>query len=166
LIYFLTKNTLKNNHYHHSFETRPGPTGRPRTRDWNRAELKKKREKKKPGVTWLTRRVDLARPGQDPVANPLTFVFFLFLFLLKRRRFDFFKKKKLTWPTWWPGQNPEPGPWTGPATGPGHILKYLFKNKHKCETACKRMKIQWRTWNSCVQMVSKSIIKTYILTRI
>jgi hypothetical protein len=49
--------------------------------------LKKKRRKEKPGVTRLTQRVDPARPGQDRVANPLTFVF-----LLKRRRFDFFKK--------------------------------------------------------------------------
>jgi hypothetical protein len=114
LIYFLIKNTLKNNHYHHIFETRPGPTGRPRTRGWNRTELKKKREKKKPGVTWLTRRVDLARPG----CKLVDFCFFFCFFLLKRRRFDFLKKK-LTRPTWWPGQNPEPGLWTGPATGPG-----------------------------------------------
>ena len=104
MIYFLIKNTLKNNHYHHIFETRPGPTGRPRTRGWNRAGLKKKREKKKPGVTWLTRRVDLARPGCKLVD--------FFFFLLKRRRFDFFIKKN------WPGQNLEPGLWTGPATGP------------------------------------------------
>jgi hypothetical protein len=34
-------------------------------------------------------RCDLARPGQDPVANLLTFFFF---FLLKRRRFDLKKK--------------------------------------------------------------------------
>jgi hypothetical protein len=45
--------------------------------------LKKKQGKKKPGVT--------QRLDQDPVANPLTFVFLLFL--LKRRRFDL---KKLT----------------------------------------------------------------------
>jgi hypothetical protein len=58
--------------------------------------LTKKQGKKKSGVTWLTRRVDPAdpaRPGQDPVTNPLTFVF-----LLKRRRFDFFFKE-LTRPT-------------------------------------------------------------------
>jgi hypothetical protein len=47
--------------------------------------LKKKQEKEKLGVTRLTQ--------QDSVANPLTFVF-----LLKRRRFDFLKKK-LTRPT-------------------------------------------------------------------
>jgi hypothetical protein len=47
--------------------------------------LKKKWGKEKPGVTRMTQRVDPARP----VANPLTFVFFL----LKRRRFDFLKKK-------------------------------------------------------------------------
>jgi hypothetical protein len=72
--------------------------------------LKKKWGKEKPGVTRMTQRVDPARP----VANPLTFVFFL----LKRRRFDFLKKKID------PGdpviyQNPEPGPWIGPATRPG-----------------------------------------------
>jgi hypothetical protein len=44
--------------------------------------LKKKRGKKKPGVTWLTRQVDPATrlTRQDPVANPLTFVLFLFCF--------------------------------------------------------------------------------------
>jgi hypothetical protein len=55
--------------------------------------LKKKRGKKKPGVTWLTRQVDPATrlTRQDPVANPLTFVFFFVLFfLLKRRRVVFF----------------------------------------------------------------------------
>jgi hypothetical protein len=62
----------------HSFETRPGPAGRPR------AGLTTKRGEKKPGVT-----------RQDPVINPLIFVFFL----LKRRRFDFFLKE-LTRPTW------------------------------------------------------------------
>jgi len=61
------------------------------TRGWNWAGLKKKQGKKKPGVTRMTRRVDPAKPGQDPVANPLTFVF-----LLKRRRFDY---KKRTDPT-------------------------------------------------------------------
>jgi len=35
--------------------------------------------------------IDPTRPDQDPVANPLTFIFFVFL--LKRRRFDFFRKK-------------------------------------------------------------------------
>jgi hypothetical protein len=49
--------------------------------------LKKKQWKKKPGVTRMTRRVDPAKPGQDPVVNPLTFVF-----LLKRRRFDYKKR--------------------------------------------------------------------------
>jgi hypothetical protein len=49
--------------------------------------------------------VDPARPGQKLDCNPLTFVF-----LLKRCRFDFFKKK---WPGR-PGQNPEPEPWTEP----------------------------------------------------
>ena len=69
---------------------KPGPAGRPGTwptRGWNRAGLKKKREKEKPGVT---RWVDPARPDQDPVVNPLTF---FFVFLLKRRRFDFKKKR-------------------------------------------------------------------------
>jgi hypothetical protein len=44
--------------------------------------LKKKQGKEKLGVT--------RRPGQKPGCNSLTFVFF---FLLKRRRFDFFLKK-------------------------------------------------------------------------
>jgi hypothetical protein len=41
------------------------------------------------GKIWKekTRRVDPARPNQKPDYNPLTFYF-----LLKRRRFDFFKK--------------------------------------------------------------------------
>jgi hypothetical protein len=42
----------------HSFETRPGPAGRPWTRPIrgrNRAGLMKKRGKEKPGVTRLTR---------------------------------------------------------------------------------------------------------------
>jgi len=34
-----------------SFKIQPGPTGWPGARDWNRAGLKKKQEKKKPGVT-------------------------------------------------------------------------------------------------------------------
>ena len=37
-------------------------------------------------------------------------------FLLKQRRFDFFKKNWLGWP----GQNPEPRPWIGPG------LKTMF----------------------------------------
>jgi hypothetical protein len=66
---------------------KPGPADPGR----NRAGLKKKRRKEKPGVTRLTRRVDLVTrlTRQDPVANLLTFVFF---FLLKRRRFDLKKK--------------------------------------------------------------------------
>jgi hypothetical protein len=46
-----------------------------------------KKGKKKPGMIW---RVDPVTrlTGQDPVTNPLTFVFFVFL--LKRRRFEFF----------------------------------------------------------------------------
>ena len=61
----------------HSFETRPGLVGRPGAEtgpDW-----RKNRGKKNP--VW---------PGQKPDCNPLTFVF-----LLKRRRFNF---KKI-----WPG---------------------------------------------------------------
>jgi hypothetical protein len=50
--------------------------------------LKKKRGKEKLGVTRLTWQVDPATrlTRQDPVANPLTFVFLFFL--LKQRRFD------------------------------------------------------------------------------
>ena len=69
--YILKQKTLLKNTLHHSFETRPGPAGRPRTwptRGWNRTGLKKKQGKEKPGMTRLTR--------QDLVANPLTFVFF------------------------------------------------------------------------------------------
>jgi hypothetical protein len=43
---------------------KPGPAGRPGTwptRGWNRAGLKKKRGKKKPGVTQLTRRSSKTR---------------------------------------------------------------------------------------------------------
>jgi hypothetical protein len=51
---------------------KPGPArlvdqGPGRSRSWNQAGLKKKQGKKKLGVTRLTR--------QDPVANPLTFIF-------------------------------------------------------------------------------------------
>jgi hypothetical protein len=73
----------------YSFKTRPGPTGR------SEAEIelgwRKNRRRKNP--VWpgwpseLTRQ-DPARPGQKPGCNPLTFIF-----LLKRRRFDFLKKK-------------------------------------------------------------------------
>jgi hypothetical protein len=53
---------------------------------WNWAWLKKKYGKKKLGVTRLTRQ----DPVKNPVnCNPLTFVF---LFLLKQRRFDLIKK--------------------------------------------------------------------------
>ena len=114
MIYFLTKNTLKNNHYYHSFETRPGPRVDPGPEAETGPGWRKNGRRKNPmwpdwpgGLTW-----------QDPVANPLTFVFFCFFFLLKQRHFDL-KKKKLTRPTWWPDQNLEPGPWTGPATRPG-----------------------------------------------
>jgi hypothetical protein len=53
---------------------KPGPT-----RGWNRAGLKKKQGKEKPGVTQLTR--------QDPVANPLTFVFVFLFFITKTTSF-------------------------------------------------------------------------------
>jgi len=52
-------------------------------------------------------------PGQDPVANPLTFDFFF----TKTTSFWFFLKK-MTRPIRWPGQNPEPGPWTRPGLKP------------------------------------------------
>jgi hypothetical protein len=38
----------------------------------------KKIGKKKPDVTWLIRRVDLARPGQKLGCNPLTFILFFY----------------------------------------------------------------------------------------
>jgi len=60
-------------------------------------------------------------PGDpvDPVKNPVA-TRWLF-FLLKQRRFDFFKKINPGKPvkTQWPGQNLEPGPGTGPTTEPG-----------------------------------------------
>jgi hypothetical protein len=65
--------------HRYSFETRPGPPGRPGTgptRGWNRAGWRKNRVKKNP--VW---------PGQKPGCNPLTFVF-----LLKRYRFDLKKR--------------------------------------------------------------------------
>jgi hypothetical protein len=58
------------------------------TRGWNRVGLKKKRGKEKPGVD-----------PADLIANPLTFIFFVF-FLLKRCRFDFFLKKRTNLVTW------------------------------------------------------------------
>jgi hypothetical protein len=51
---------------------------------------------------------DLARPGQDPVTNPLAFVFFVF-FLLKRRRFDFFLKELTRTTRSNPVTRPKPG---------------------------------------------------------
>jgi hypothetical protein len=48
--------------------------------------LKKKQEKKKPGVTWQV----------DPVKTRLQPIDFCLFFLLKRHRFDFLKKKELT----------------------------------------------------------------------
>jgi hypothetical protein len=48
------------------------------------------------------------RPGQDPVTNPLTFVFFYF-FLLKRRRFDFFLKELTRTTRSNPVTRPKPG---------------------------------------------------------
>ena len=85
--------------WEHSFETRPGPAGQPELEP-GRVEEKTGEEKTRcdptDPVTWLTRRV-------DPVTRLQT-CWLLLLFLLKRYRFDFFKK------TNWPGQNPEPGP--------------------------------------------------------
>ena len=60
--------------------------------------------------TWC----DPARPRQDPVANPLTFVF-----LLKRRRFDCFKKK--TDPA-------DPVKTRNPGFGLGRVLKLWIIN--------------------------------------
>jgi len=76
------------NSHMHSFKTRFGPTGQFETwliQNWNRAELKKKQGMKEPGVTW--------QPGwsgktdQNPIVTR-----WLFFFLLKRYRFEFFKK--------------------------------------------------------------------------
>jgi len=73
---------------------KPGLAGRPGTRGWNRAGLKKKQGKKKLGVTRLTR----SKTRLQPVD---------FCFFTKMTSF-WFKKNWLGRP----GQNPEPGPWT------------------------------------------------------
>jgi hypothetical protein len=97
---------------------KPGLAGRPGTRPtrgWNRAELKKKQGKKKPGVTQLTR-----RPGWPGKTRWL-------VFLLKRRRFDLKKKN-------WPGRPRDPVKTRNPDLRPGRVLKlclevFLKKNK-------------------------------------
>jgi hypothetical protein len=61
---------------------KPGSVGRLGIRGWNRAGLKKKWRKEKPGVTRrVDQRLDKTR------LQPVDFLFFL----LKRYRFDFFK---------------------------------------------------------------------------
>jgi hypothetical protein len=63
---------IKNN----IFKIRSHLTGQPRAQPiqgWNCARLKKT-GKKKPDMIW---QVDPARSGQDPVANPLIFIFLL-----------------------------------------------------------------------------------------
>jgi len=73
---------------------------------------------------------DLARYGQKPGCNPLTFVFIL----LKWCRFKFFLKK-LTRMTWWLGQNLKLGSWTKPVTERGlktmrrMVRNYSIKNR-------------------------------------
>jgi hypothetical protein len=71
-------------------------------------------------MTRLTRRVDpvtrLTR--EDPITNPLTFVFFFFL--LKRRRFDFFFKRIDPADSAKPG---DPAKTRNPSLGPGRVLK-------------------------------------------
>jgi len=103
----------------HSIVLKPGPARRVDTRGRNRAGLTKKQGKEKPGVT---RRVDPVT-RQDPVTNPLTFVFFCF-FLLKRRRFNFFFLRID------PADPVKPGdpakirnPSLGPGRPPGRVLK-------------------------------------------
>ena len=92
----------------------PGP-GRPGTRTgpgW-------KKNKGRKNSVWPGWPGELTR--QDPVVNPLTFVFFIKTTL-------FWFKKKLIQPTRWPGQNPKPEFWTGPTTGPG--LKTMVYARH------------------------------------
>ena len=113
----------------HGFETRPGPVGRPGTRPtrgWNRAGLKKKWGKKKPGVTRLQ-------------THWLLFIFVFFL--LKRHGFDFFKKK-LTWPTLWLDQNSESRSGTGPGLKTMERSVVCMKKKTK-ENICKKRKSLW-----------------------
>jgi hypothetical protein len=78
-------------------------------------------EKTGEGKTWC----DLAGWPDDPVANPLTFIF-IFFFFTKTTSFWFFKKRTDPIKTRWPGQNPEPGSWTGLATRPS--LKTMLPN--------------------------------------
>jgi hypothetical protein len=87
----------------HSFETQPGPVGRPGARTglgW-----------KKIGEGKI--RCDPAIPGQKPDCNPLTFVLF---FLLKRRRFDLKKIDSVK------TRNLD----LGPGCPPGRIWKLWF----------------------------------------
>jgi len=56
--------------------------------------------------SWPGDPVDPARPGQDPVANLLTFVF---CFFTKMTSFWFKKTRTDSTKTRWPGQNLEPG---------------------------------------------------------
>jgi len=107
----------------HSFETRPGPAGRPGAGT---------------GPSWWKNRgrknsVWPGWPGQGPVTNPLIFVFFLFFFT-KTTSFWFFLKNWSGRPnqTRWPSQNPKPEPWTGPATKPG--LKTLHETQPQYQT--------------------------------
>jgi hypothetical protein len=65
----------------HSFEIRPGSAGRSGTRP-TRGQVEKKIDEGKTRCD----PIDPPRPGCKPVD-------FCFFFLLKRRRFDFFKKK-------------------------------------------------------------------------
>jgi hypothetical protein len=67
-------------------------------------------------------RCDLAT-RQDPVANPLTFIFFVFL--LKRRCFDFFKKKLIQSRPDNPVKTRNPG--LGPGWPQGQVLKLCCK---------------------------------------
>ena len=71
--YSWSANNNLGNTSNHSFETRPGPAGRPgtwQTHGWNRAGLKKKLGKEKPDVTWRV----------DPVKNPVATCWLLFFF--------------------------------------------------------------------------------------
>jgi len=97
---------------YHNFETRPGPAGRPGAR--TRPGWRKNRGRKNPVWTRLTRQVDPATRLQTR-----WLLFFLFC-LLKRCRFDFFKKKNR------PGRPGDPVKTRNPGRPPDQVLKLWY----------------------------------------
>jgi len=75
---------------------------------------------------WPGDPADPARPGQDPVTNPLTFVFFCFFFT-KTMSFWFFFKKRIDPAD--PVKPGDPAKTRNPGLGPGRVLKLWYKLK-------------------------------------